>query len=131
MIACGVGCGGKPLKLVPAEGLVTIGGVPAANISVQFLPDTNVKFQTPSSQGLTNAKGRFALASQDGKPGAVPGGHAVLLVDAQDERVEQGQRPTRPPRISDRFATLAAGLRAEVPAEGGSEILIEVPAYRP
>jgi hypothetical protein len=134
VVACTVGCGGKPLKLVPAEGTVTIGGVPAANIAVQFLPDTNKGLQTPSSQGLTNAEGRFALMSQTGKPGAVPGSHSVLLVDTEEERVEQGRRPTnppRPPRLSDRYATLAAGLRAEVPSEGGSDILIELPAYRP
>jgi hypothetical protein len=133
VVAWAVGCGGKPLKLVPAEGTVTIGGVPAANIALQFLPDTNGEVQTPSSQGLTNAEGRFALMSQTGQPGAVPGWHSVLLVDTEEERVEQGRRPTGPrrlPRLSDRFATLAAGLRAEVPPEGGSEILIELPAYR-
>jgi len=134
VVAWAVGCGGKPLKLVPAEGTVTIGGIPAPHIALQFLPDTNGEVQTPSSQGMTNDQGRFALMNQTGQPGAVPGWHSVLLVDTEEERIEQGQRPTRPPRpprLSDRYATLAAGLRAEVPPEGGSEILIELPAYRP
>jgi len=120
------GCA-KPVKLLPAEGIVEIGGRPAEGIMVQFLPEAIEGEQRPSSFATTEADGRFVLFTQDGKPGAVAGSHTVILVDTLEERPEQGKPLTRPPRIDSRFSTLSGGLKATV-GEGGEAIVLQVPS---
>jgi hypothetical protein len=127
IVCCGIATGcGKPLKLVPASGSVEIGGQPAAGIMVQFLPEAVDGEQRPSSFATTEEDGRFALVTQDGKPGAVEGSHTVILVDTLEERPEQGNPMTRPPRLDSRYATFMGGLKATV-TEGGEPIVLEVP----
>ena len=120
------GCA-KPVKLVPASGVVAIAGKPVEGILVQFLPQTRDGRRMPTSFGTTGADGSFALTTNDGKPGAVEGPHAVLLADTMEERPAQGQRATRPPRLDARYTTLGGGLTATV-TEGGEPIRIELPA---
>jgi hypothetical protein len=127
IVCCGIATGcGKPLKLVPASGSVEIGGQPAAGIMVQFLPEAVDGEQRPSSFATTEEDGTFALVTQDGKPGAVEGSHTVILVDTLEERPEQGNPMTRPPRLDSRYATFMGGLKATV-TEGGEPIVLEVP----
>lgn len=123
------GCA-KPVKLVPASGVVEIGGKPAEGILVQFLPQTRDGRRMPTSFGTTGADGGFALTTHDGKAGAVEGPHAVLLADTLEERPAQGQRATRPPRLDGRYTTLGGGLTATV-TDGGEPIRIEVTAPAP
>jgi hypothetical protein len=125
-VVLGGGCS-KPVKLVPAGGVVEIGGKPAEGILVQFLPQTRDGRRMPTSFGTTGSDGSFALTTHDGKPGAVEGPHAVLLADTLEERPAQGQRATRPVRLDTRYTTLAGGLSAKV-ADGGEPIRVEVPA---
>ncbi len=126
-IGCGVvGCGPPAAKRVPAGGPVTIGGKPAADISVQFLPDDVPGATRPTSFAVTDAEGRFQLRTYDGQDGAVEGGHTVLLVDTTEERTAQGETASRPPRIDASFSTVAGGYRCEVTAGGGPiEIAID------
>lgn len=120
----------KPVKLVPASGVVLIDGKPAEGILVQFLPQTRDGRRMPTSFGTTGADGSFSLTTHDGQPGAVEGPHAVLLADTLEERPAQGQRATRPPRLDARHTTLAGGLTSTV-TDGGEPIRIAVPAIGP
>lgn len=123
------GCGRREAKLVPAEGILLIGGRPAANIAVQFLPDEVPGELRPTSFATTDADGRFRLLAPGGKEGAVVGGHAVILADCDEERPAQGEAPNRPPRLHGKYTTLGGKLRADV-VEGGPPITIDVPPAR-
>lgn len=124
------GCGGeKPAKLVPAEGVLKIGNKPAANVSVQFLPDVTKGAKGPTSYATTDAEGKFRLKTYEGQDGAVPGPHTVILADLDEERPPQGKPPTKQPRLDSKYTTGAGGLRADVPAEGGT-VTLDVPAPR-
>jgi hypothetical protein len=123
------GCGSE-VKLVPAEGVLKIGGKPAPNISVQFLPDAGKGNGGPTSFATTDAEGKFRLKTYDGRDGAVPGTHAVVLADLDEERPAQGKERTKAPRLALKYSTAGPdGLRAEVPAAGGS-VALDVPAAR-
>lgn len=120
------GCS-KPVKLVPVNGIVRISGKPAEGIVVQFLPEASADEKRPSSFATTGPDGTFQLMSQDGKPGAVEGRHAVLLIDALEERPTQGTRATKPPRLDQRYMTVAGGVTATVTENGGA-VELDVPA---
>ncbi|MFM7186059.1 MAG: hypothetical protein ACKO4Z_15000 [Planctomycetota bacterium] len=120
------GCS-RPVKLVPADGVVTIGGKPTEGVVVQFLPSGSAEEKRPSSFGTTGADGTFQLTTQDGKPGAVEGRHAVLLIDTLEDRPAQGTRVAKPPRLDPKYTTVAGGLSAEV-VENGGPIKLDVPA---
>ena len=61
------GCG-KP-ALVPATGVVTVGGNPAAEVRVFFWPDPAPSQTPPSRLGtaITDAEGKFRIACADGE----------------------------------------------------------------
>lgn len=120
------GCS-RPVKLVPAGGVVLIGGKPTEGVVVQFLPSGSAEEKRPSSFGTTGADGTFQLITQDGKAGAVEGRHAVLLIDTLEERPAQGTRVAKPPRLDPKYTTVAGGLSAEV-VENGGVIKLEVPS---
>ena len=120
------GCGPRVAKVVPAEGVLKIGGQPAANVVVQFMPDASAGEMRPTSFGTTDESGRFRLTTHDGKEGAVEGSHTVILADANEERTPQGETRRVEPRVAMKFTTAAGGLRAEVKA-GGGPITIDVP----
>lgn len=124
-VALGLGCRKQP-KLVPVEGIVLIGGEPAANISVQFLPDAVGGEPRPTSFATTEQDGRFSLLAPEGKQGAVVGEHSVILADCDEERPAQGTPLKKPPRLDGKYSTLAGRLRATV-TENGQPIEIVVP----
>ena len=71
------GCGGG-LSFAVVEGTVKVNGQPVDKIQVEFWPAGD----GPRSIGVTDANGRYTLASDDGsKPGAVVGRHKVVLRD--------------------------------------------------
>jgi len=119
------GCGDS-VTLVPAEGVVTINGTPAPNISIQFMPDSLAGGAGPTSFAVTDAAGKFSLKTNDGRDGAVPGTHVVVLSDVDEERPAQGQRSKR--RFSSRLdakygiADPKNGLRVEVTGTGPIEV---------
>jgi hypothetical protein len=119
LAVCIAGCGSKE-KLVPASGTLKIGGKAAANVSVQFLPDVTKGARGPTSFATTDAQGNFQLKTQDGREGAVPGPHTVILADLDEERPPQGKPLTKLPRLDSKYTTASAGLKAEVPANGGN-----------
>lgn len=119
------GCESKA-KVVPVAGVLKIAGKPAANVSVQFLPDHLKGNGGPTSYGTTDAEGKFQLKSHDGQDGAVAGPHVVILADLDEERPPQGVAPKRAPRLNSQYTTASGGLKAEVPAAGGA-VSLEVP----
>ena len=126
VVLLAAGCGGEKERVIPAEGVVKIGGKPAANIVVQFMPDTRAGGKGPSSSATTDAEGKFRLTTQDGRDGAVVGRHMVVLVDAEEERPRQGEAPKKAPRLDGKYAApMSSGLTADV-AEG-TPITIDVP----
>jgi len=68
--------------LVEVEGVVTIDGVPAGNLLIQFTPvDWTSGSPIVSSHAVSDANGRFVLMSTKNKAGAVVGTHKVTVVD--------------------------------------------------
>lgn len=121
-----VAAGCKPqIKLVPAAGTFTIGGKPAGNITVQFMPDVSQKGNGPTSYATTDGEGRFTLRTYDNREGAVPGPHVVTAVDLDEERPAQGQERTRPIRLDAKYSMVAQGIRVTV--EEGKPLTIDVP----
>jgi hypothetical protein len=47
---------------------------------VQFVPDISPEIQAPISSGYTDEKGRFRMAFEDARPGAVVGKHNVVVL---------------------------------------------------
>lgn len=129
-VATSIGCGSSPPKLVPAEGVILIDGEPAADISVQFLPDEIEGEKRPTSYAVTDSEGRFVLKTYEQGNGAVVGGHSVILVDTLEERPEQGQELTAPPRLDSRYSTITGGVRATV-TDGGGPITVDVSSSGP
>lgn len=119
------GCG-KSFKIVPAEGILTIGGKPAKNINIQFLPDSLRGATGPTSYAITDDEGRFVLKTYEGQLGAVAGYHFVVLADLDEERPAQGQPLKKTPRLDGKYTIAGKGLTAEV-VEGGTAILLNVP----
>ncbi|MEM9410910.1 MAG: hypothetical protein AAGA30_07340 [Planctomycetota bacterium] len=118
-----VGCTGsqKP-ELVPASGVLLIDGEKAANIMVQFVPDTmDENLIAPTSQGLTNEEGEFDLYTLQNEKGAIEGPHRVSLIDIMEERVPQGQEASQPARLDPKFASG----QISVTVKNGEKITLE------
>lgn len=76
IIGCGPGGPVKP-KLYPVTGKLTIGGKPAADITVQF---SAVGSSGTGYSGKTNASGDFTLSDpQDQQAGAAAGKYKIVL----------------------------------------------------
>jgi hypothetical protein len=74
------GCA-EQLELGKVSGTVTLAGRPLAGVQVIFLPDPAVHRGLPRSTGITDEEGRFELLCDDGRPGAAPATHLVMIVD--------------------------------------------------
>jgi hypothetical protein len=108
------GCGGgKPWAVNDqVEGSVTLDGAPLANVFVQFVPDVDPKVQAPTASGYTDEKGRYALAFDGQKPGAVVGKNYVVVVrgragGAGDDRDPQGRQAPAGAGVPDVYAVAA------------------------
>jgi hypothetical protein len=112
--AAGCNGGGKSYAVNDqVEGTVTLDGAPLANVFVQFVPDIDPKYQAPPAAGITDAKGRFTLAFDDQRPGAVVGKNYVVVRAGRggtgDDR-EGGGRPAAKPVVPEVY-----GLAAKTP----------------
>lgn len=113
LLALAAGCGGK-VKLVPAEGVLKIDGKPAANVSLQFMPDALKGAKGPTSHAMTDENGRFVLKTFDGRDGAVEGPHRVVLADLAEERPPQGKPSRGVPRLDAAFTLPSQGIQIDV-----------------
>jgi hypothetical protein len=81
------GCSrGPKYELAEVKGVVKYHGRPVPNVQVEFLPepkDQKVAALGPRSSGVTDKDGRYTLATDDQRPGAVVGAHRVLVRDLQ------------------------------------------------
>lgn len=87
VLATIVGCGGSGPKYVKVTGVVTLDGKPYKNALVSFQPIAEPgKLNAGVGSGaVTDAEGKFALQSQDGKPGAVVGKHRIRIQTKRDD----------------------------------------------
>ncbi|MDA1164454.1 MAG: carboxypeptidase-like regulatory domain-containing protein [Planctomycetota bacterium] len=70
------GCSSKPeVELTTVSGVVTERGQPVGNADVQFYPES----EAATSGALTGPDGRFELMYADGRKGASPGSHQVVI----------------------------------------------------
>lgn len=129
LLAAG-GCSSGP-KLTEVEGTATLNGKPLDNAQVEFLPDPEKGTKGPRSTGTTDEQGRFKLASDDKRSGAVVGHHRVLVTDLKQwEGIgpgrEDSNKPLKPSRLPQRYTDAASTpLKAEVKA-GGPPIVLEL-----
>jgi len=86
------GCGGKSPDLAEVEGTLLWRDEPLENVLVEFIPD---EANQPRSTGVTDAAGHFFLECTDGEPGAVVGGHRVVLTQAGRTEPGDGRRDPR------------------------------------
>ncbi|MBX3414469.1 MAG: hypothetical protein KF708_17415 [Pirellulales bacterium] len=75
-----VGCA-RPPQVTPVSGSVSIGGKPAEQILVTFVPESKGGVPQVKSSAVTDGSGRFELRAGDGRDGAVIGPHRVMLED--------------------------------------------------
>jgi hypothetical protein len=129
-LAMSTGCSdpNERYTLVAASGVLKIDGRPAANVTLQFMPDVTRGGKGPTSFATTDSEGRFQLKTFDGRDGAAVGPHIVILADQEEERPPQGQPVRKLPRFDSRYTTPAGGLTADV--QDGSPIAIDIPGYR-
>ncbi len=84
---CVLGCGAGGPPTAKVSGVITLDGKPLPDIRVTFQPDNkSEEMQGMGSYGLTDANGNFELKLSDSQaPGAVVGGHTVILADKKAE----------------------------------------------
>jgi hypothetical protein len=102
LLTCG-GCG-PDSQFAEVEGIITLAGKPLPQVEVVFLPDPEQGTHGPSSSALTDAEGRYRLATDKGQDGARIGTHRVCIRDLTIESdslqarlgpIRLGQRPAR------------------------------------
>jgi hypothetical protein len=123
LLLAAAGCGSEPYKVAPVSGTVTLDGKPLANAWVTFMPVGSKENPNPgpTSAGKTDASGRYTLAIEPGRPGAVVGAHKVSINtqggDAKgDDRDAGGPRAPRE-KLPDVYNTRTT-LTCDVPAAG-------------
>jgi len=132
LVLVAVGCGPGGPKTVPVTGKVTIGGQPANNVSVSFIPEDP---SLPTASGSVQNGSYTLYTGVEGKPGAVVGNYKVTLASQGGMGAEAYKKASEGggvPGVSDlpfpaEYADpTKTPLKKEVKAGGGT-IDIEVP----
>ena len=122
------GCGeAEGPKVIPVVGLVTIGGKPADNVMVRFVPDGESLEGLIESSGTSDADGRVEFMTSDNRNGAVPGSGKILVTDLLEERPAQGEVAKNKPRFPPSYSILGPTSLTGTVAEG-VPLEIEIPA---
>ncbi len=111
------GCG-KSDSIVPVSGVLTFKGKPVTNAWIDFMPQGG-----RMSSGQTDDQGRFKLAYDAKKPGALIGKHKLILrprpvTVAEQEAVMRGKKPPMPKEMADLFDRYG-------PAKSKKEVIVE------
>ena len=96
------GCG-KSDSIVPVSGVLTFKGKPVTNAWIDFMPEGG-----RMSSGQTDDQGRFKLAYDSKRSGAMIGKHKVILrprpvTVAEQEAVMRGNKQPMPKELADMF----------------------------
>ncbi len=96
------GCG-KSDSIVPVSGVLTFKGKPVTNAWIDFMPEGG-----RMSSGQTDDQGRFKLAYDSKRPGALIGKHRLILrprpvTVAEQEAVMRGKKQPMPKEMADMF----------------------------
>jgi hypothetical protein len=122
------GCGGPKFNYAEVEGKVTLGGQPLSGVVVTFYPDSEGKEQLPYARGTTDAAGAYALATMDGKPGALVGKNRVVVNWPLRERRDDKGPPPPPPGPPIPIAyTVATETPLVVEVKAGPRQTIDLP----
>ena len=121
------GCGSGSYKISTVSGRVTLDGKPLAKASVTFVPMATQGNDSPgpTAQGKTDADGRYTLAVDPGRPGAVVGKCRIYITTIVPEAMGKTD-PDRdaggtPKFVRDRVPekyNLRTELTFDVPPEG-------------
>ncbi len=129
-----VGCGGSndSYQLAEVDGVLLIGGQPAPQVYVQFVPEVAGDESPPASTAQTDADGHFTLTLRPRRgspqPGAVVGPHRVVLRDLQLAKSATAKGKLL--RMSPDYSLVGrTPLREEVKA-GQQTIDINLPPYQ-
>ncbi len=118
LFAAGCGSEGAPLSTVSGE--VTKGGQPVANAMLMFIPQE----KGAASAGQTDASGRFELKFSDGRPGALPGKHRVVItLPGPEVAPPMGGPPAPPPKVDGPTEFVR---EAEVKADGATHLSFDL-----
>lgn len=112
MVLLITGCGGADVDLVDVNGTVTLNGEPLVGAGVIFQPVGGGR----SSFGRTDEYGRFDLLYVEGKSGALPGEHRVLVstrVEPDSDSSDSARQAGRPETVPKKF-NAETTLRAEL-----------------
>jgi len=74
-----LGC--RQPQFASVEGVVTLDGVPMADVEVQFIPEPDQEIASPPTSAYTDANGRFQVAAT-GTYGVLIATHRVCINDA-------------------------------------------------
>ena len=107
----GLGCNQGPVYEMNKDvrGTLTLDGKPLANVNIQFVPEPKASqpnLQCPLSMGVTDEKGNFELACDNGKPGAVIGRQRVVVPQGREQGSDQDDAASAP----------ATGKAGQIPA---------------
>jgi hypothetical protein len=106
------GCGPGGPRLAPVRGTVTYRGRPVTTGTVTFVPDQ----PGPAASGEIRPDGTYVL-STDGRAGAVPGRHTVMIVSLEDNagRLPEERQPLPALLVPEKYGNnRRSGLTAEV-----------------
>ena len=123
LLSLGLGCSGKPTIATneSVEGTATLDGVPIANVMVQFVPNIDPKHQAPMSSAFTDKDGKYKLACDNKKWGAVVGKHNVLIFAGRtgggEEEADANAARPRVAIPADYTTTAKTPLKIEVTAD--------------
>src|SRR5262245_13292269 len=86
-LAAAVGCGGKPYKVAPVSGRVTLDGKPLDKALVTFVPMGSKENMAPgpTAAGATDADGRYTLGVDPKTPGSVVGKCRIFITTIQPD----------------------------------------------
>ncbi len=112
---------------VPAEGIVTLDGVPVADVTVVFIAETG----TYNATAVTDKDGKFAMKAFDQKSGAVVGSYKVELNKTVVETKGAGGGGESDVNIKfglpKKYATFTtSGLTIQVPDGGKKDITFDL-----
>jgi hypothetical protein len=118
------GCGG-PQPYGEVEGAVTLDGRPLANVEVVFLPDPERGNTGRRSTALTDAQGRYRLASDAGRGGAPVGFHRVCINDLLAGPADPLAQPRQPaqPRFPREYGSALSTPLRDVEVKPGRQVL--------